>query len=80
MPVYEYRCSDCNKRFELFVPQRMSADRVVCKSCHGANVRKMVSTFASPGAGEELSFASAGADGPSAGGGGCCGGGCGCGH
>lgn len=81
MPVYEYLCGDCNQKFELFVPQRMSANGVVCKECHSSKVRKLVSSFASVGAtsGMDMEVAS----GPSESmGGGCCGGacGCGCGH
>jgi putative FmdB family regulatory protein len=78
MPIYEYRCGDCDKKFEVFTPQRMSMDGVVCTSCHSVNVRRLISTFASVGAESEASF-SEGADSV---GGGCCGGscGCGCGH
>lgn len=51
MPVYEYRCNDCNIQFEL--RQKFSdppADQ--CPKC-GGNVRKMVSTvsFSLKGAG-----------------------------
>jgi putative FmdB family regulatory protein len=76
MPVYEYLCGDCQKKFELFVPQRMNTEGVVCRQCHGANVRKLVSTFASVGAEGEASFGAAEMSGS---GGGCCGGACGCG-
>lgn len=78
MPIYEYLCGDCNQKFELFVPQRMSADGVVCKQCHSVKVRKLVSSFASVGVamgGEsEASY-----DATPSTGGGCCGGACGCG-
>ncbi len=76
MPVYEYQCGDCNKRFDLFVPQRMNTDGVVCRACHGSNVRKLISTFASVGAASE---ASSYTEAPANTGGGCCGGACGCG-
>lgn len=80
MPIYEFHCADCDKKFELFTPTRMSTDGVICRTCHGANVRRLVSTFASAGGSAEESFAS---EGPAVStGGGCCGGscGCGCGH
>jgi putative FmdB family regulatory protein len=79
MPIYEYLCGDCNKKFELFVPQRMSANGVVCKECHSPKVRKLVSSFASIGAGADADIAAAPSESM---GGGCCGGacGCGCGH
>jgi len=77
MPVYEYQCSDCTRKFELFVPHRMSTDGIVCRDCHSTRVRKLVSSFASIGGDGEQSFASAE---PRSGG--CCGGagGCACGH
>jgi len=77
LPVYEYRCGDCDKKFELFTPQRMSTEGVVCRTCHSGNVRKLVSTFARVGGGD--SEMSAGDAEPMSTGGGCCGGSCGCG-
>lgn len=75
MPIYEYRCGDCNKKFEVFTPQRMSMDGVVCNKCHSANVRRLISTFASIGGEAEEAFAESAE--PASGG--CCGGACGCG-
>ena len=78
MPVYEYRCADCQKKFDVFTPQRMSLENVVCRHCHGANVTKLVSVFASVGGEGESDFSDYSASPESgAGGGGCCGGGCG---
>lgn len=70
MPLYEYRCHDCDEKFERYV--RAWGDAVVCPACESGSVDKLLSTFA---------FAGGGA-GSSAGGGGCgCGrGGCGCHH
>ncbi len=34
MPIYEYRCNDCGRNFEVF--QRMADDPVtVCEECGG---------------------------------------------
>ena len=34
MPIYEYECSDCGKKFEIF--QKISEEPVkVCKECKG---------------------------------------------
>jgi putative FmdB family regulatory protein len=63
VPVYEYVCRQCERRFERYV--RAWGEAVACPHCAGADVEKQLSTFAMAG--------------PSAGGGGCCGrGGCGC--
>ena len=75
MPVYEYHCGDCDKKFELFTPQRMNTEGVVCRTCHGTNVRRLISVFASIGGDEQGSFAESAQEST---GGGCCGGGCGC--
>ena len=82
MPIYEYQCGDCNQKFELFVPQRMSTEGVICRQCHGTSIRKLVSSFASVGAGDgggDFSDFGASAEAPSMGGGCGCGGNCACG-
>ncbi|HSB62151.1 MAG TPA: zinc ribbon domain-containing protein [Vicinamibacteria bacterium] len=70
MPLYEYRCRDCDGTFEAYV--RAWGETVRCPSCESASVDKLLSTFA---------FASAGGGSSPAGGGcGCGRGGCGCRH
>lgn len=42
MPLYEYKCNDCNKTFEVL--QRISAEPLQeCKLC-GGGCEKMIST------------------------------------
>lgn len=83
MPIYEYRCADCDRSFEAFV--RHAHDDAECPVCHGAKLTREMSTFAArAGNGDAASsVAQAIANGGSSGngpmsGGGCCGGGCGC--
>lgn len=41
MPIFEYRCADCEREFEAFV----TADRTAeCPACRGANLVKLLST------------------------------------
>jgi putative FmdB family regulatory protein len=47
MPLYEYKCSDCNTRFELIV-NHQHADDVVCMKCQSQKVRRLLSIFAAP--------------------------------
>ena len=44
MPIYEYKCSDCNRRFEVF--QRMSeAPLEECEVCQG-KLKRLIGTGA----------------------------------
>jgi putative FmdB family regulatory protein len=43
MPIYEYRCSSCGKEFEKLV---RSTDTPECPSCHGRELDKKLSVFA----------------------------------
>ena len=41
MPIFEYKCGDCEREFEAFV----TADRTAeCPACHGANLVKLLSS------------------------------------
>ena len=43
MPLYEYRCRDCESRFERFVNGKA---RVACPDCESARVDRLLSVFA----------------------------------
>jgi putative FmdB family regulatory protein len=49
MPLYEYVCQDCGRRFEVL--QRMGAGPggVACPGCGGEKVSREASAFASRG-------------------------------
>jgi len=44
MPIYEFRCSSCQKKFEALVRIGREAE-VVCESCGSRDVRKLISGF-----------------------------------
>jgi putative FmdB family regulatory protein len=76
MPIYEYRCDVCERRFEVLTSFAERDRGQICPSCESSRTRVQVSSFAPIGAvsGGDLSplpMASSG--------GGCCGGACGCG-
>lgn len=52
MPLYEYECPQCGRRFEEIVPFSR-ADEVSCESCGYQKPERLMSTFAT-------AFASAG--------------------
>jgi len=69
MPIYEYRCKQCEREFEKYVPTAAAA--VACPSCASEQVMKKLSVFGLKTAGALQSSGMSG-------GGGCCGGGCAC--
>ena len=85
VPLYEYYCSDCQRKFELLMSYEASeADEIVCTRCHGGHVRKLLSVFARPrvvsvgdGFSDYGDYADA-EEGDFGGGCACGGGGCGC--
>ncbi|MGQ9495711.1 MAG: FmdB family zinc ribbon protein [Thermoanaerobaculaceae bacterium] len=57
MPLYEYKCEQCQHRFEVFQRLGQGADGIRCPKCGSENVKRMLSTFASA---KSSSFASSG--------------------
>jgi len=49
MPIFEYRCRKCGRRFEAIVRNGAAPQ---CPSCGGARLEKLLSTFAVAGGGE----------------------------
>jgi putative FmdB family regulatory protein len=43
MPLFEYQCRDCNRRFEQFVTGERQPG---CPACQSRNLEKQLSTFA----------------------------------
>ena len=84
MPLYEYYCADCKDRFEMLTSFEASqSDTIVCATCHGAHVRKLLSLTAKRTRGGGGGFGDSdfggsddGMDGGSCG----CGGACSCGN
>jgi putative FmdB family regulatory protein len=85
VPLYEYYCADCQRKFELLMSYEASeAAEIVCTRCHGEHVRKLLSVFACPrtvsvgdGFGDYGDYADSD-DGDFGGGCACGGGSCGC--
>jgi putative FmdB family regulatory protein len=69
MPIYEYRCNECEREFEKYLPSAQTA--VACPACQSARITRRLSVLGLRSAGD--TFAVGGMSG-----GGCCGGGCGC--
>ncbi|MGC8717986.1 MAG: FmdB family zinc ribbon protein [bacterium] len=39
MPLYDYRCLDCNDKFEVLV--KNSLEEVICPNCGSKNVKNL---------------------------------------
>ncbi|MFZ5898055.1 MAG: FmdB family zinc ribbon protein [Bacillota bacterium] len=46
MPIYEYKCKDCEHKFSVLLPVTERA-KVTCPKCLSDNVRREFSLFAS---------------------------------
>lgn len=46
MPLYEYRCDDCQACFEILQRMGEGASDLECPSCGGTELAKQFSTFA----------------------------------
>ncbi|MCF8011081.1 MAG: zinc ribbon domain-containing protein [Clostridiales bacterium] len=47
MPIYEYKCKDCNNEFELLqLPGRN--DQPACPECGSTNLKKLISSIFLP--------------------------------
>lgn len=71
MPIFEYRCLDCEELFEILVLN--SEEAVKCATCRSRNLEKQFSPFGIKSGGEVFP------SGQTGGGCGCSGAGCGCG-
>ena len=84
MALYEYKCVECEERFDKMRPMSESDAPAECPECGSGGSQRVISNFASitPGASAMSSnpmMDARIASGNVSGGGGCCGGGCGCG-
>jgi putative FmdB family regulatory protein len=50
MPIYEYRCEECGKDFEVFVRSPSQQASPICPKCGSHRVRKAMSLFGVGGA------------------------------
>lgn len=47
MPIYEYKCNDCETVSEILVKSRAKESEVTCPDCNSSNLNKLISV---PGA------------------------------
>ncbi len=78
MALYEYKCAECEERFDLMRSMSAADESAECPECGGSESRRLISNFASvtPGASAMSTNPVMNARMAGGGGGGCCGGGC----
>ena len=47
MPLYEYKCSECNTKFEVLHKSSINQDDINCPNCNSAANKKLFSSFSS---------------------------------
>jgi len=71
MPIYEFRCGDCQQQFETLV--RNSSETVTCKHCSGTNLKKLISAHSvTKGSPDTACGTAPCSPAPACGSGGCC--------
>ena len=53
MPIFEYRCGDCRRRFSLLVGVVAGATEMKCPRCGSVRLQKLISRFATTRAEED---------------------------
>jgi len=56
MPLFEYRCDRCGKRFSFLVGVTAEKAKLRCPKCGGAQVTKLISRVARAPRGEDDDF------------------------
>ena len=46
MPVFEYKCSDCGTKYDMFHKSSLNQEDVTCPKCESTNNKKLFSAFA----------------------------------
>lgn len=77
MPIFEYKCTECNSNYDVFHKTKEKEEDVICPSCSSKSHIKMMSTFSSVMSSGSSSGCEGGSCGMPSYGGGCANGMCG---
>jgi len=55
MPIYEYACTVCEKRFEELIRTATEETQLKCPYCSGSEIQRKMSVFGMPSTGSTLS-------------------------
>jgi putative FmdB family regulatory protein len=59
MPIYEYVCQNCGRKYEKLVRSSSSEPELKCPHCGSNQAKKALSLFGTHGAGGETSWGAA---------------------
>jgi len=45
MPIFEYKCNDCGKKFDVLHKSSANLEEVICPDCQSKNSKKLLSSF-----------------------------------
>jgi putative FmdB family regulatory protein len=45
MPLFEYKCEDCNTKYEVLHKSSTNLSEVTCPNCNSTKSKKLLSTF-----------------------------------
>lgn len=51
MPIYEYKCHNCNHRFDLFESMGTTNENLICPECGAPKPERLFSMFGALGSG-----------------------------
>lgn len=51
MPIYEFKCAACGKKFDLLLSWQERDKKVKCPECSSDKVERQLSSFFAPGTG-----------------------------
>lgn len=49
MPIFEYKCKQCNAKFEVLHKSSLNQEEVSCPSCNSKESKKLLSSFSASG-------------------------------
>ena len=45
MPIFEYKCSNCNSKFDVLHKSSTSKEEIICPECKSSKSEKLFSSF-----------------------------------
>jgi len=49
MPIFEYKCKQCNTKFEVLHKSSLNQEEVSCPKCNSKENKKLLSSFSATG-------------------------------